>query len=207
MKNQVKIVKVKDVIDYKDSQVETKVVKAKIKLVLIPESITNNYNAHGRLIDNEGNEYEVIVVSDSEICSEGEEYLSSIKRVVTIKQKGVIQVGDKILARHHQLSDKHTQALMSDKLRDNSEVYLECNKQHLMTGFCGEEYYDHFIKLNKSNHIKLFRILNYDSWDEIFSEMDTYFNNEHPTARVIGASINNVKTYLKSKFKSPELLK
>ena len=129
--------------------------------------------------------YKPIIISEDEICETGELYLSSIKRDIKPKSKGVIQAGDKILALSEHFSPKQLEMIVEGKLKDGDTVLVECEEDYLSNpkcvstgkcqeteGFKGTEHEGvdmcedgcvqgrraHVVKLNVNDHIGLYSI-------------------------------------------------
>jgi len=79
----------------------------------------------------------------------------------------------RIIALPQHFSPKHLQAIVDGKIKDGDEVLVECENfktnNHLYPHSSNKEFDDNFIiKLNQSNHIKLFRV---DKDDNLLSDI------------------------------------
>jgi len=182
-----------------------------------------------------------IIVSDDEPIQIGEitPYLitwkNGIKELVNTNNSISdlrIEYSKKVLALPEHFSPKHLQAIVDGKIKDGDEVLVECEEmvsiplEHLLTGSDVEieakKHPFNVIKLNQSNHIKLFRVDKVTTWENPTKIMERFIKDnpkkfaeiiakveaqEHsgPTVNEYFASFGNTNEYGKEEVK--ELIK
>ncbi len=132
-----------------------------IKPIIISE--TKSIEVGDNIIVNETHNNNIIIYG-SEIKKAKSRYAASI----------YVQ---KVLALPEQLSPKHLSAIVDGKLKDGDVCFIECEIDYMYA----PKVTNNIIKLNKSNHIKLFPVKQEESWDEVIEYVNSILPNEKIT--------------------------
>ena len=184
---------------YNDSQGEHIVTKGVLKLIDAPVGGSNNMIATGKLINGIPMAQISIIISNEPIeisnkvlyngkIEEASAYTitQNVSIFLRIDDDNRVEVYlsdcDKVIAFPNHFSPKHLQAIVDGKLKDGDEVLVEC--QQIATYTTGEPCC--ITKLNKSSHIKLFRVNKEITWEDPIKIMETFIkNNPEKVAEII----------------------
>lgn len=160
--------KVSQIESFKDSQVD--IIVCRGKLVLIDKTTDETIGSLFQMIEG-GNDIFIsnnpsvpcksikpIIISTKEEIEVGDMYLKGIYILKNDGESTIDYFKDchKILALPEHFSPKQLQAIVDGKLKDGDEVFVECKDKWIEAGFSLDV--EKSIKLNKSNHIKLFPV-------------------------------------------------
>lgn len=111
---------------------------------------------------------EPIIISETEEIKEGDwVYNANTKEIYEINHDSNVSFEYKILALPEHFSDKHLQAIVDKKMRDNSEVLIKV--------YCDVDT-NSYIDLNQQNHITLFPVKEKPMRHQPLSVKDIYGN-------------------------------